>query len=90
MRVYTQDYIEYKLAGVCTFLSEETIKIMGYDYKNLFEPRHLPILIYSKSGEIDGPLFGIMNNKHKYINPEIIKDLYDLNTGQELYPELFI
>jgi len=91
MKVYTQDYINYTLAGVCTFLSDETLKIMGYgNYKNLYPNRKSPILVYSKNGELEGVLFGEIDGKHKMIHPEIINELWNLETGQDLYPELFI
>jgi hypothetical protein len=88
--MYKQDFLEYKLSGACTFLSDETLKIMGYNYKNLYPNRKNPILVYSKSGNLDGLLFGELGNIKKLINSEIIKDLYTIKEAEEIFPELFI
>jgi hypothetical protein len=88
--MYKEDF-DYKLAGACTFLSDETLKIMGYNkYLNLFPDRNNPILVYSKTGQLDGILFGELNEIKKHIHPEIIKDLYRIKEAQNLFPELFI
>ena len=88
--MYTEQTLKYELVGVCDFLSDETLKIMGYTYKNIV-PHNVPILIYSKSGELNTPLFSeISPGKFKYIHPEIIKNIYKIKEAKEIYPELFI
>ena len=79
-----------KKAGVCTFLSDDTLKIMGYNYKNLFPERNKPCIVYTKTGELQGTLFGEYQNSVKYIHPGIIKEIYTLKEGKEIFPELFI
>jgi len=85
------DQLDYQLVGACTFLSDETLKIMGYgNYKNLYPERNHAVLAYSKSPDMDGILFGDLDGIKKLIHPEIIKDKYPLKIAEELYPELFI
>jgi len=82
--------LDYKLIGCVEFLSKETLKVMGYNYKNIF-PVNTPVLVYSKNGTFEGSIFGeLPNGKLKYINPEIVKNIYDLQTAKEEFPELFI
>ena len=89
--MYNQEFLNYKLAGACTFFSDTTLKMMGYNHhKNLYPYRNNAILVYSKSGELDGVLFGDLNGTKKMIHSEIIKELYTITTAEELYPELFI
>jgi hypothetical protein len=89
--MYKQDYLEYHLAGACTFLSDETLEVMGYsNYKNLYPERKNPTLVYSTTGDLEGLMFGDLGDSMKLIHPEIIKDLYDKKTAQEIFPELFI
>jgi hypothetical protein len=90
--MYKQEFLDYKLAGACTFFSDETLKIMGYGhYKNLYPYRKNAVLVYSKTGDLDGLLFGELNQgTKKLIHPEIIKEKYDIPTAEEIYPELFI
>ena len=87
--------LEYHLVGACTFLSKETIKQLGYgNHKNLVDTR-VPVLVYGKEKEIDdcSTYFTEIppgSGKMKYIHPDIIKELYNLELAQEIFPELFI
>ena len=77
-------------AGVCTFLSDDTLKIMGYNYKNLFPERNKPCIVCTKTGELQGTFFGEIDGGVKYIHPGIIREIYTLKEGKEILPELFI
>jgi hypothetical protein len=84
----------YELYGVVEFYDKDVMKKMGYDYKNLYLPSH-PVLVYTKNSDtndkyIASPYFAKINDSYKYIHPETIKNIYNLESAKEAFPELFI
>lgn len=98
VNMYLDSDTNYHLIGACTFFSDDTLKIMGYNYRNLFPNRNNPILVYAKENAklSNAVLFGKVyfdsgnDYKYKFIHPEIINELLSISEAENIYPELFI
>jgi hypothetical protein len=87
-------YSDYIPCGVCVLFDKETLNILGYNYSE-YESLDIVMIKYRSKDtdpEIDDDLCFCINkdNKLKYIHPNMIKAVYTLDEGKDLYPELFI
>ncbi len=77
---------KYTLYGVCTFIPDAELEELGFNLKFQYPQRRIT-KIYKRNNLIFGELF---DRTYRYINPEIIDTIYDLDTATKKFPELFI
>lgn len=82
------EYTEYEFVGACEYIKKEVALRLGYQLDEYYTDN--PFFVYSKNGKLDTGMLYMGEENKRYVQPRLIKKLYDIKQAKEKFPELFL